>query len=333
MFKTAVAALFLFFLVSVVIGQQQQPPSTPPPSAPPPSQPPPQLPPSQIPVPQGTPLINRNSRLADLIRPRSLLQPDPNAEVDPMAVRQMMIQKYAQPLYRRPTDKELLKISPDPLLFSAYVDFLKRPNAGVVRLVVDRKCDSDTAVLNASEACLEYTMPGAGNSYSFRTEYYRLRRLSDITYSDGKFEASGVFMHGIITDLGDVPIENLTTSSEGVSYLGQFQPSTDGKTALAVDERLKKGIWFEGRLYGHTSEVKPNHTYALRSIAYRGKVMRAVKGASYNELDFDKRRDVIVAFRVVAMEPDGSVTIVWNELQNMESPKLKVDQEEKASHP
>jgi hypothetical protein len=51
-------------------------------------------------------------------------------------------------------------------------------------------------------------------------------------------------------------------------------------------------------------------------------VPRAVRGISYNELDFDKRRDVIVAFRVVRMDPDGSISILWKQLADGESPKL-----------
>ena len=114
-------------------------------------------------------------------------------------------------------------------------------------------------------------------------------------------------------------------------YLVQFQPIIDVGAALEADEKLRKGIWKDGHLYARAAKVRLDHTYALRSIAYRGKVMRAVKGAAYNELDFDKRRDIIIGFRVVALEADGSITIVWTELQNNESPKLKIGPEDRSS--
>src|SRR5439155_4050276 len=134
-----------------------------------------------------------------------------------------------------------------------------------------------------------------------------------------------------ITDLGKLPIDNVTLNSDGMAYLVGFQPRTDGASAVAIDEQLRKGISENGHVYGRAAKVELDHTYALRSIAYRGKVMRSVQGASYNELDFDRRRDVIFAFRVVAMEADGSVTVVWTELQNLESPKLKIEHSETSS--
>jgi hypothetical protein len=69
--------------------------------------------------------------------------------------------------------------------------------------------------------------------------------------------------------------------------------------------------------------VADNTTYALRSIAYQGTIMRSIQTLTYNELDVDKRRDVIVVFRVVKRDADGSVTILWKELSNKNAPKLK----------
>lgn len=320
---------FLVCLSICLLGQ------SPPPSPPPPQSPPPQSPPSQSPppVPQGTPFNVRSSRLSELMQPRSLLIPDSNSEMDPLTLRQMIVQRYAQPLYRKATDKEMSKINPDPKLYAEYKEFLERPNTGVFRLVVDNKCDADTKVVNASEVCLEYTMPGSGNSYSFRMQNYRLRRLADITYTEGRFETSGVMMNGAITDLGDVSIQSMTLNSDGVLSLTEFQPAKDASGALALDEELRAGVNKNGRLYGSAARVLLHHTYALRTIAYRGKIMRAVKGAAYNELDFDRRRDVVIGFRVAAIEPDGSLTIVWTELRDVESPKLKIDRDDLNKNP
>lgn len=69
-----------------------------------------------------------------------------------------------------------------------------------------------------------------------------------------------------------------------------------------------------------------DRTYALRAVAYRGKVIRSMAGIRYNELEYDRRRDVIVAFRVVDMDSEG-VTIVWRKLADIESPKIKMPKE------
>ena len=41
-------------------------------------------------------------------------------------------------------------------------------------------------------------------------------------------------------------------------------------------------------------------------------------------MDFDRRRNVIVAFRVVERDDNGDTTIVWKRLRDVASPKLKV---------
>jgi hypothetical protein len=86
---------------------------------------------------------------------------------------------------------------------------------------------------------------------------------------------------------------------------------------------LAHGVERDGYLYSRSLTANENTTYAVRAIAYRGRVLRAVKGVSYNELDFDKRRDIIVAFRIVQKEPDGSISILWNQLSDNEAPKMK----------
>ena len=55
--------------------------------------------------------------------------------------------------------------------------------------------------------------------------------------------------------------------------------------------------------------------------------MRTAGGIRYNELDYDKRRDVIVAFRIVQIEKDG-LTLVWRKLADSEPPRIKMPKAE-----
>jgi len=87
---------------------------------------------------------------------------------------------------------------------------------------------------------------------------------------------------------------------------------------------LAGGVTQDGYTYRRSLPVAGDHTYVLRTVAYQGKVMRSVRGADYNELDFDKRSDVITAFRVARIDDDGTLTIVWNKLSTARSPKIKV---------
>lgn len=283
--------------------------------------------PSSTPVPQTTPLYSQPNRIV-INNP----QVDNRATVTPaqgLALRQLLVQKYAQPLYRKPTDEELESIAPDPELKRQYKAFLARKNTGLFRLVADAGCSENAKVISATEACLKYTMPGSGNSFSFRTANYRIRHLSDLMISGPNFYIPGILMHGMMTKLGDVPIENVTLQTAGVDFLTEFKPSTDYDSAKAVEELIKRGLERNGFNYARALPVSENSTYAMRIIAYDGKVMRAVPGAHYDEMDFDRRRDLVVAFRVLSKDAEGGVTIVWVELSDIESPKLKIPDDDK----
>ncbi len=53
--------------------------------------------------------------------------------------------------------------------------------------------------------------------------------------------------------------------------------------------------------------------------------MRSVSGIEYNEMNFDKRNDITVVFRVVEKDPNGDLTILWKEITRKTSPEIKLD--------
>jgi hypothetical protein len=126
-----------------------------------------------------------------------------------------------------------------------------------------------------------------------------------------------------LVKLGDVPLESITLQSKGLKYLTDFVPSSDTENLAKFDRLLIDGIKIDGFIYGLGLYATDQTTYALRSIAYKGKVERFVNGITYNELDFDKRRDIIVAFRILEKEPNGNITIAWKILSNENAPTLK----------
>lgn len=278
------------------------------------------------PVPQATPIFPRGGRRAPQpadVGFGSAVGANTVSVPDGLALRQLIVQKYAAPLYRKPTSKEMTAIAPDPEMLKRYAAFLNQPKTGIFRLIADSGCVENSNVIDVREDCLKYTMPGAGNSYSFRTENYRIRHLADLTYSNGDLIVTGVLMHGILVRLGDLPLD-VTPQTAGMGYLVTFEPSTDFTMAREMDDRMISGVESGGYMYKRTAEASVNSTYVLRAIAYDGKVMRSVRGAPYNEMDFDKRTDVTVAFRIVERSADGSITIIWKELSRTNSPKLKV---------
>ncbi|MEQ1765399.1 MAG: hypothetical protein ABL984_19880, partial [Pyrinomonadaceae bacterium] len=182
-------------------------------------------------------------------------------------------------------------------------------------------------VVTVKEECLKFSFPGAGNSYSFRTEGYRLRHLADLTYANDKLRITGVFMHSIAVELGDVAIESASLTTPGMKFLTEFQPSTSSEDVAQIDSLLNRGVTSGNFVYSKEVDPRLDRTYALRVVAYRGKVVRAAGGIRYNELDYDKRRDVIVVFRIVGIEKDG-ITLVWRKLSDAEPPRIKMPKAE-----
>ena len=274
---------------------------------------------AQTPSATPAPTPFRETRVATPIDRGGLNRAVP---VNPFEMRQMILQASVQPLYRKPTKKELQAVAPDAGLLKKYDDFLRRDDTGLFKFVADYGCAENTKIVTATENCLKFSMPGAGNSYSFRTNNYRLRRLADLTYNGKYFYVAGVLTHGILVSVGDVPLENITLQTAGTKFLNEFQPAADFEKAAEIDQQLIKGVQKDGFFYSRALSVLENTTYVLRSIAYNGKSFRAVRGVTYNEFDFDKRKDVTIAFRVVRLDSDGSVTILWKELLRKDAPKI-----------
>lgn len=279
---------------------------------------------AQAPIPTPIPTPVKPSPAAQAIEQRAGLGAiNPAFTPGSIEMRQMILQMSVQPLYRKPTKQELKLVVPDAGLSNKFAGFLRQENTGLFKFVVDYGCARSDKIVAATENCLKFTMPGAGNSYSFRTNNYRIRRLADLTFTGKIFYVTGVLTHGILVNIGDVPLENITLQTAGTKFLSEFQPVSDLEKAVEIERQLNTGIKKDGFLYSRALSAVENTTYLLRSIAYNGKILRAVRGITYNELEFDKRKDVTIAFRVVRRDEDGSVTILWKELSKKDAPKLK----------
>lgn len=224
--------------------------------------------------------------------------------------------------YRKPSKEESKLLTPDKEDLKKYTQFLRQPETGLIKLIADQGCAEHTSVLNVSGECLKYSMPGGGASYSFRTENYRIRRLSDITFKDNSFQSSGILAHALLVNIGDVALEHISLQTAGLKFLTDFETTDDFERARKIDLRLIEGIQDSGFTYKRVLEAAENTTYVLRSIAYRGNHYRAVQGLVYDELDFDRRKDITVAFRIIRRD-DDSVTILWKRLSEKNSPKVK----------
>lgn len=235
-----------------------------------------------------------------------------------------IFQSKIKPLYRKPNEAELSLLAPNQEDLQTFAGFLREKNTGLIKLIADKNCSNDFNVTVSTPYCLKYSMPGAGSAYSFRIESHWLKHLGDIVFKEGKFYSSlGTLSHGIMVNISDVPLDRIDLQNKAFQTLKGFQPTNDFEKAANFASLLERGIKGEGFIYGSILPVKENSTYLLRSIAYKGEFFRTVDKIEYNEFDFDKRKDVIIAFRVVRFNPDESVTILWKELDKKDSPKIK----------
>lgn len=232
-------------------------------------------------------------------------------------------------LYRKPKEAETEILKPDEQHFQKYAEFLKEKDTGIFKLIPDQGCDGEGKIVNASPECANYDFPGAGSSYSFRLQNYRIRRLADISLVKNSLSTQSVFNGAIYVVLGDIPIEEVNLNTPGLKFLQNYKPVKNSKEALEMAQTFARGVKQDGHIYGRGVFATKDNTFAMRSIAYRGKFRRSEAGVVYNELDFDKRRDIIVAFRVIDVGEDGSATIVWKILRETKAPKLKIYQKQK----
>lgn len=233
------------------------------------------------------------------------------------------VRRDIERIYRNTNKEELKTLAPNREDSDKFAAFLRQPNTGLTRLAADLGCAENTNVIVASADCIKYSMPGAGSSYSFRVNDYRIWRLADLTFTDNSFQATGALLHGILVGIGNVPLEKVNLQSNGVKFLVDFQTAADFEKAQKIARQVVDGIDKDGFFYRRGLKAIENMTYVLRSIAYDGEFYRAVSGITYNELDFDKRKDIIVAFRIVRRDADGSVTILWKELAKKDAPKIR----------
>lgn len=234
-----------------------------------------------------------------------------------------IVTQQIQPLYRKPSKKELKNLLPSEPILTQYDTFLKQSETGIFKLSADSNCAVNPQVIVATEKCLSNDIPGAGTAFSFRVNSHRMLHLSDLVLEKNVIRTGSLMQQGVLVNLGDIDLDKVTTQTPGLKYLLEFKAVTTNEELASIEENLSKGVKSDGFIYSYGLYIKENTTFALRSIAYRGKFERAVSGVKYNEMDYDKRKDIIVVFRVVEKDANGDLTIIWKEVSEKESPKIK----------
>ncbi|HVF44354.1 MAG TPA: hypothetical protein VM936_15125 [Pyrinomonadaceae bacterium] len=176
----------------------------------------------------------------------------------------------------------------------AHAAFLAQPGTGLVRLLPREKWDG---VLSTR---------GGGAYYSFTRLRHEYDYGTNIGFEQGRLSArlAGASF-GFLTNLGDTPLETVTAETEAVQFMASYKvPTFEPDARKSQMQFMGAGYEAGGAAYKDTMPVSVGSTYALRSVEY-------------------KNSDVLVAFRVVRKDSDGSIVLLWKMLQEFPKPELQ----------
>jgi len=184
---------------------------------------------------------------------------------------------------------------------TAFAAFLQMPNTGLIRLLPREVYDSHTAHKKSP-----VSIPGGGAYYSFAAFTHVYGYGSDIELSQSWLSVGFAGAdYGMLTMLGDVPLAEISDKDPRTKFLASYRPPSRESQARAEARRfsIRGGVTMDGLNYQRRQPAFENWSYLLRSISY-------------------DRTDVLVAFRVIRRDKDGSVIIAWKRLKQYPAPQL-----------
>ncbi|MBP6824324.1 MAG: hypothetical protein KA368_22445 [Acidobacteria bacterium] len=206
------------------------------------------------------------------------------------------------------TSDERKALTPTSEDLKANAEFLRQSGTGIFRLMrVDKQ--NHRKVVSADNLAVsgDVLLVGGGAQYSFTKKNHNADKWSDMAWDEDWFLGGvGGQAIGVLVDLGDVSLESVNLESTGLGYLAKFVPATTESAAEKQFQQLEKGETDNGFNYRLSALWKLNTTYALRSVNY-------------------DRSDLLVAFRAVRQDQNGSLIVLWKKLNSYGTPKLKKD--------
>jgi hypothetical protein len=181
----------------------------------------------------------------------------------------------------------------------AFAEFLRLRNTGLVRLLPREVYDSETyrtkKRINIRGGGAYYSFADLTHSYGFGNDLELDHNILSVGFAGADY--------GMLTKLGDQPLADITINEVRARFIAEYKPPKPEPAARSEFRRFQKGATIDGVLYRSRLPVEVGTTYLLRSIVYR-------------------TSDVLVAFRVVRKDTDGSVIIAWKLLKEYPVPQL-----------
>ncbi len=146
---------------------------------------------------------------------------------------------------------------------------------------------------------------GGGAYYSFNYRTHQYGDASHLSLEQGHFLVgfSGA-NYGFLTNLGDVPLESVSLNTPAANFPAAYKRATYIGDSRKEHSRFGQGVVVDGITFINRLPMAPNSTYVLRAINYDDS-------------------DVLVAFRVVEVESDGTALILWKLLKRYSTPQVE----------
>jgi hypothetical protein len=183
-------------------------------------------------------------------------------------------------------------LAPSPEDRARFAEFLSQRDTGIARLMPREKYRDK---LTIREGGAYYSFTRQSNSYDGDPQIALEQGMLSTGFAGADF--------GFLTSLGDAPLEKAELASQAVAYLAEFVAPAPEPSAREQQRRTGAGFIDAGQTYRRSLPAVINHTYILRSISY-------------------DRFDVLVAFRVVRKDTDGSLILLWKKLKEFPTPLL-----------
>lgn len=188
--------------------------------------------------------------------------------------------------------KEQEFLAPSAEDSAAFAEFLSQPETGLIRLLPGEKYQQKLLIR------------GDGAFYSFARRTHEYGFGSDIMLEQKMFRAGFAgASFGFLVLLGDVPLEEVTTETNGLMFLTALSAPQREPQARVQQQLANEGIKLGELTYQNRVSMQVGKTYVVRSV-------------SYNDAD------TLVAFRVVREDTDGSVILLWKMLKKFAAPRL-----------
>src|SRR6266404_1014137 len=250
------------------------------------------------------------------------LPPPPRAQAPPWEL-------FRPTFYdRKMTEAQKKILSPSPETQTMFGTFLRQSNTGLLRLLPAGKYEFNHTV--AADRDPDTVMPilGGGAYYSFSERTHKFGPWSDIHLRGTLLVAGSASKAvGILTNLGDVPLDSVDINTPRLGFIARLAAPKTYSDFADLHRRAFQGFVENGFEYGSVITTAPDVTYALRSILYKKDGYLVNPNEPYTRLDISRLgydwSDILIAFRIVGRNEDGSLEILWRRLQRYQNPKIK----------